>query len=216
MKNKQFLDICYKFINRFIDSDELVKQLSIIDKDNIKKEDITEVNKMIDEIKNNLSIKNDSEEMWFSIAEYIINSDYFNKVFDSLSDYELLEFVTQKINVLFSPKLSQEEFDNLVDVGIENDERECLWRLAFNYEGMDIDFDKIVDYFIEIKDGYYLIELISAVGDSLDIDGIIYRLDDNEFIKDLIDRDISLYISKEQKIFLKKKLVVKLYLKITL
>ena len=209
MKNKQFLDICYKFINRFIDSDELVKQLSIIDKDNIKKEDITEVNKMIDEIKNNLSIKNDSEEMWFSIAEYIINSDYFNKVFDSLSDYELLEFVTQKINVLFSPKLSQEEFDNLVDVGIENDERECLWRLAFNYEGMDIDFDKIVDYFIEIKDGYYLIELISAVGDSLDIDGIIYRLDDNEFIKDLIDRDISLYISKEQKIFLKKKLVVK-------
>ena len=209
MKNKQFLDTCYKFINRFIDSDELVKQLSNIDKDNIKKEDITEVNKMIDKIKNNLSIKNDSEEMWFSIAEYIINSDYFNKVFDSLSDYELLEFVTQKINVLFSPKLSQEEFDNLVDVGIENDERECLWRLAFNYEGMDIDFDKIVDYFIEIKDGYYLIELISAVGDSLDIDGIIYRLDDNEFIKDLIDRDISLYISKEQKIFLKKKLVVK-------
>ena len=209
MKNKQFLDICYKFINRFIDSDELVKQLSNIDKDNIKKEDITEVNKMIDEIKNNLSIKNDSEEMWFSIAEYIINSDYFNKVFDSLSDYELLEFVTQKINVLFSPKLSQEEFDNLVDAGIENDERECLWRLAFNYEGMGIDFDKIVDYFIEIKDGYYLIELISAVGDSLDIDGIIYRLDDNEFIKDLIDRDISLYISKEQKIFLKKKLVVK-------
>lgn len=97
----------------------------------------------------------------------------------------MLEFIAQNIQAPFPPNLSQEEFDKLVKVGIEKDEREWLWRLAFNYERRKISFDDIVDYFIKKKDGYYLSELIIAIGECLNIDSIIDKIDDRELIEDL-------------------------------
>lgn len=249
MKNKELLNICYKFFNRFITADKLIEQLSNIDKSNISKNDIEEINKLIIDIKKiandtpnevdeyvikkketiNKLIKNigqiskddtnsdflnhqlenlrdnyskevDSQERWLAIFECINNNDYFSKTFESLTDYELLEFIAQNIQAPFPPNLNQEKFDKLVKVGMEKDEREWLWRLAFNYESRKINFDTIVDYFINKKDGYYLAELISAVGDCLNIDSIIDKINDTELIEDLKKRKdvISYYISDEQ------------------
>ncbi len=246
MKNKELLNICYKFFNRFITADILIEQLSSIDKTNLSKYDIEEMTMLVDEIKkitnnipnevdeyvikkkeviNNLiktieqipndneffshqldNLKNDySKEMdshkrWFAITDCIDKNDYFTKTFGSLTDYELLEFIVQNIQAPFPPNLTQEEFDNLVKVGIEKDKREWLWRLAFNYEKRKINFDDIVDYFIMKKDGYYLAELISAVGECLNIDSIIDKIDDKELIEDLKKRKgvISYYVSEEQ------------------
>ena len=129
-----------------------------------------------------------------------VTQDYFNNEFDSLTDYELLEFIAQNIQAPFPPQLSQDEFEKLVKIGIENDKREWLWRLAFNYEGRNINFDTIVDYFIKVRDGYYIAELISAVGECLDIDNLIDRIGDKELIEDLKNRKgvISSYVSEEQ------------------
>lgn len=249
MKNKELLNICYKFFNRFITADILIEQLSNIDKRNLSKKDIDETNKIIsdiekiakdtpnevdeyvikkketinnlikkieqipkddsnseflirqlDNLKKDYASKMDSYERWFAITECINNNTYFNKIFDSLSDYELLEFIAQNIQAPFPPNLTQEEFDKLVKIGIEKDEREWLWRLAFNYEENNINFDDIVDYFINKKDGYYLCELISAVGECLNIDSIIDKISDKELIEDLIKRKdvISSYVLDEQ------------------
>lgn len=249
MKNKELLNICYKFFNRFITADVLIEQLSNIDKTTLSKYDIEEITKLIDEIKkilnnipnevdeyvtkkketinnlikkieqipkddNNSEFLNrqldilkkdyarelDSHERWFAITDYIDKNDFFNNNFESLTDYELLEFIAQNIQAPFPPKLTQEKFDKLVKVGIEKDEREWLWRLAFNYERSKISFDDIVDYFINKKDGYYLAELISAVGECLNIDSIIDKIDDKELIEDLKKRKavISSYVSEEQ------------------
>ena len=249
MKNKELLNICYKFFNRFITADILIEQLSNIDKTNISKNDIYETKKIISEIKkianatpnqvdeyvikeketikrlinkiekipkddNNAEFLNkqldglkmdynremDSNERWFTITDYINKNDYFIRTFDSLTDYELLEFIAQNIQAPFPPNLTQEEFDKLVKVGIEKDEREWLWRLAFNYERRKINFDEIVDYFIKKKDGYYLTELISVVGELLDIDSIIDKINDIELIEDLKERKavINSYVSDEQ------------------
>ena len=46
----------------------------------------------------------------------------------------------------------------------------------------------ISDYFIKVKDGYYLVELICAVKDFLDIDSILDKLEDQELIADVKDR----------------------------
>jgi len=249
MKNKELLNICYKFFNRFITADELIEELVNIDTRNLPKKDIEEQNKLIEEIKTiakntsnemdeyviqkkgkiknmidkfenipkddknidflNKQLENlkkdyekemDSHERWFKITDCINKNNYFNKVFESLTDYELLEFIAQNISAPFPPNLTQEEFDRLVKIGIEKDEREWLWRLAFNYENRNINFDSIVKYFIKKKDGYYLVELISAVGESLNIDKIIDMIDDKELIEDLKDRKsvISYYVSEEQ------------------
>lgn len=249
MKNKELLNNCYKFFNRFITADELIEELVNIDTRNLPKKDIEEQNKLIEEIKNvakntsneldeyviqkkdkiksmidkfenipnddknivflNKQLENlkkdyekemDSHERWFKITDCINKNSYFNKVFASLTDYELLEFIAQNISAPFPPNLTQEEFDRLVKIGIEKDEREWLWRLAFNCENRSINFDSIVEYFIKKKDGYYLAELISAVGENLNIDKIIEMIDDKELIEDLKNRKsvISYYVSEEQ------------------
>ena len=249
MKNKELLNICYKFFNRFITADKLIEELTNMDTTDLSKKNIEEQKKLIKEIKTiaqnipneideyviqkkdqiknmidrfenipkddkNLDFLNkhlenlkkdyekemDSHERWFKITDCINKNSYFNKVFESLTDYELLEFIAQNISAPFPPNLTQEEFDRLVKIGIEKDKREWLWRLAFNYENSNINFDSIVEYFIKKKDGYYLAELISAVGECLNIDKIIDMIHAKELIEDLKDRKsvISYYVSEEQ------------------
>ena len=237
VKNKELLNICYKFLNRFITADALVDQLSKIDKTNLSKSDIEKTNKLIKNIekiandtpnkvdeyvikkkkdiynlikkiedipkndknidflnkqlensKRNYEKEIDSHERWIAITDCIVKNEYFNKIFDSLTDYELLEFIAQNIKAPFPPNLTQKEFDKLVKAGIEKDEREWLWRLAFNYEGKNVKFDSIVNYFIKKKDGYYLVELICAVGGCLNIDEIINKVNDKELIEYMKDK----------------------------
>ena len=145
--------------------------------------------KQIKNLKEELKREYDCYERWFAIVDFINSNEYFNKCFDSLTKEELLEFITQYIKAPFPPQLTQEEFDELVDVGIKKDEREALWRLAFNYEHYEINLDKITNYFIKKKDGYYLTELISAVGHKLDIDSIIDKIKDKKLIEDLKGRE---------------------------
>lgn len=158
------------------------------------------INDKIKDLKSYYGRDIDSHERWKAIFECIIKNGYLNNTFDSMNDYELLEFIAQYIQVPMPPNMDQEEFDRLVKVGIENDKKEWLWRLAFNYENSGLNFDSIVDYFIKVKDGYYLGELISAVGECLDIDNIIDKIQDKELIEDLKTRKavISCYVSDEQ------------------
>ena len=245
---KDFLNACYKFMNRFITAEELIEKLKNINNNELKelinqiekiinntpndedeyikkeKETIKKLikrletipkdennedflKKQLESLKKDYKRNRDSKERWFKITEYINENEIFNKFFDELSDYELLEFIAQYIKVQFPPQLNQKEFENLVKAGIENDEREWLWRLTLNYENKNINFDSITNYFIKIKDGYYLSELISAVGENLNIDDIIDKINDNELIEDLIKRKnvISSYVSDNQFNKLKEK-----------
>ena len=145
------------------------------------------LDKRVENLKKEYEREIDSLDRWFAVISFINENEYFNNNFDNLSKYELLEFIAQNICAPFPPQLKQDEFEEVVKAGIEKDEREWLWRLAFNYEKSELDFKSIVDYFIKVKDSYYLGELISAVGDKLDIDYIIDQVNDKELIKGLVD-----------------------------
>lgn len=249
MKNIELLNICYKYFNRFVVADELVKLLTDMDKNKLSKKEIEYINSLVDEIKaiikntsneedefiiskkkNIVNCKdklekipknNDNEdffnerikgldeeynkpidnyERWIEVFKTITSNDYFNESFDNLTDYELLEFLAQYIKAPFPPTLDQEEFDRLVKVGIEHDEREWLWRLAFNYEEKNLNLNEIMDYYIKVKDGYYIGELISAVGNVIDIDRAIDKINDKELIKDLYNRKqvMNYYVTENQ------------------
>ena len=238
MKNKELLNFCYKYFNRFINAKELIKELNkqeevevknmvkdikkiMKDKPNSedefvkKKKESTKkalevyeripnkderIIKAINNMKKNLEREDDCFDRWSAISKYISDNDYFCKNFDSLTDYELLEFIGQNIKAPFPPHFDQDTIDKLIKVGIEKDERELLWRLAFNYEGKGLKFDKIVDYFINKKDDYYLSELISAVGNDLDIDYIVDKVNDKEMILGLKESEpvIRGYFTDEQ------------------
>ena len=228
--NKEMLNLCYKFFNRFITAAELVKELddiivddkrfvsfksdlkelvksipnvedeyvrsekakikNIIDKlSNVpKSEEFKKLNDHVDSLKKDYKREFDSHERWFKITEFIDENEYFNECFDKMSKYEFLEFIAQYICAPFPPQISEEEFVEIVNEGIKHDEREWIWRMALNYERRGFDFSLISDYFIKVKDGYYLVELICAVKDSLDIDSILDKLEDKELIADVKDR----------------------------
>lgn len=214
--------LMYKYINRFINSDELLESLEELDLNNFSKEEKISINKLIDDIKiikdktaneideieknrletierivSNINIILESDNLEKDLREkiehrkeylledkkkvkdggklyesiYILLADnkLINHYWESINDYELLEFIAQYISVPIPPQIDQEKFNDLVKVGIKNNEREWLWRLAFNYNRKNKDFSLIEDYFIERKDSYYLTELISAVREYLDM-----------------------------------------------
>lgn len=214
--------LMYKYINRFINSDELLESLEELNLKNFSKEEKISINKLIDDIKiikdktaneideieknrletierivSNINIILESDNLEKDLREkiehrkeylledkkkvkdggklyesiYILLADnkLINHYWESINDYELLEFIAQYISVPIPPQIDQEKFNDLVKVGIKNNEREWLWRLAFNYNRKNKDFSLIEDYFIEKKDSYYLTELISAVREDLDM-----------------------------------------------
>ena len=214
--------LMYKYINRFINSDELLESLEELDLKIFSKEEKISINKLIDDIKtikdktaneideieknrletierivSNINIILESDNLEKDLREkiehrkeylledkkkvkdggklyesiYILLADnkLINHYWNLMNDYELLEFIAQYISVPIPPQIDQEKFNDLVKVGIKNNEREWLWRLAFNYNRKNKDFSLIEDYFIEKKDSYYLTELISAVREDLDM-----------------------------------------------
>lgn len=216
------VSLMYKYINRFINSDELLESLEELDLNNFTDEEKASIKKLIDDIKSikdkipnevdeieknrieinekyvngidkilqNNTLENKLKEKFLKIREGLLedkkkvkdggklyeslftllaDNDLINYYWDLLNDYELLEFIAQYISVPMPPQISQEKFDKIVKVGIENDEREWLWRLAFNYNEKNKDFSLIEDYFIEKRDDYYLTELISAVREDLNM-----------------------------------------------
>lgn len=230
--------LMYKYINRFINSDELLESLEELDLNNFSKEEKISINKLIDDIKtikdktaneideieknrletierivSNINIILESDNLEKDLREkieyrkeylledkkkvkdggklyesiYILLADnkLINHYWESINDYELLEFIAQYISVPMPPQIDQEKFNDLVKVGIKNNEREWLWRLAFNYNRKNKDFSLIEDYFIEKKDSYYLTELISAIPEDLDMKKLkekVLATNDKKFI----------------------------------
>lgn len=223
------VSLMYKYINRFINSDELLESLEELDLNNFTDEEKVSIKKLIDDIKSikdkipnevdeieknrleinekyvngidkilqNNTLENKLKEKFLKIREGLLedkkkvkdggklyeslftllaDNDLINYYYDLLNDYELLEFIAQYISVPMPPQISQEKFDKIVKVGIENDEREWLWRLAFNYNEKNKDFSLIEDYFIAKKDDYYLTELISAVREDLDMKKLMKKV----------------------------------------
>lgn len=250
----ELANLMYRYINKFINSKELLKELKKIDLNKYLDKEIDDINQLIlnvEKINNNIpnevdavekkriskieyflsiienTIKNDNSEKTKEIIERQYDKltndkntvrdggELYSTLFNLLtrhpliceyckkmSDIELLEFITEYISAPLPPVLNQADFNDLVKVGTENDKRESLWRLAFNYNNKNIDFSLIEDYFIDKKDGYYLIELISAVREDLDVDKIIEKVistNDKKFIKECASRaqNINLFTKEE-------------------
>lgn len=234
------VDLMYKYINRFINSDELLNGLENLNLSNFNDDEKITITKLIKDIrkikanivneadeieKNRLEIvekiikdinkvlktdnlekdikekiekrKNyfleekkkikDGGKLYESIYILLADNDLINHYWDSMNDYELLEFIAKYISVPMLPQIDQKKFNDLIKAGIKNDEREWLWRLALNYSKKDFDYSLIENYYIKIKDDYYLTELICAVPDEIDI---------NKIRKKVMDTNDEIFIAK--------------------
>jgi len=227
------VDLMYKYINKFINSDELLINFDNIDFSKYNDDEIDEINVLIKKIKNvkatvlnqiddieknrlkkidniiNLISKSedmnnlheklvrdrekirDGGELYNQIFNLLTQNKLINKYANEMNDEEVFDFITRYISAPLPPTLNQNEFNDLVKVGIKNDKREGLWRLAFNYSHKNIDFKLIEDYFIDKLDAYYLTELISAVKDDLNVEKLIEKII-NSKNKDFIGKIIEI------------------------
>lgn len=247
----ELVNLMYRYVNRFINSNELINELKKIDISNYSEKDKKVIDKLIKDIEevrdktpneidevekkrleqidylldkfkevntsdeqakefiekqyNNLledkEKVRDGGKLYTKIVNLLTNNSVINKSASKMNDKELLTFITRYISVPLPPPIKQEDFNDLVKVGIKEDNREALWRLAVNYD-KKMDFTLIEDYFIDKRDSYYLIELISAT-DSINLDNIVSKVvatSDREFMIDLANRSLELSIFTKEDI----------------
>lgn len=247
----ELVNLMYRYVNRFINSNELINELKKIDISNYSEKDKKVIDKLIKDIEevrdktpneidevekkrleqidylldkfkevntsdeqakefiekqyNNLledkEKVRDGGKLYTKIVNLLTNNSVINKSASEMNDKELLTFITRYISVPLPPPIGQEGFNDLVKAGIEEDDREALWRLAVNYD-KKMDFTLIEDYFIDKRDSYYLIELISAT-DSVNLDNIVSKVvatNDRKFMIDLANRSLELSIITKEDI----------------
>lgn len=247
----ELVNLMYRYVNRFINSNELINELKKIDISNYSEKDKKVIDKLIKDIEevrdktpneidevekkrleqidylldkfkevntsdeqakefiekqyNNLledkEKVRDGGKLYTKIVNLLTNNSVINKSASKMNDKELLTFITRYISVPLPPPIGQEGFNDLVKAGIEEDDREALWRLAVNYD-KKMDFTLIENYFIDKRDSYYLIELISAT-DNVNLDNLVSKVvatNDREFMIDLANRTLELSIFTKEDI----------------
>lgn len=154
------------------------------------------------------SKQRDGGKRYAAIFEILTQNDLIGKYAKAMDTRELLDFITKYISVPVPPNIEQEVFDALVDVGIRDDAREKLWRLASNYEYSSFDFSRIVSYFIEKRDAYYLGELLGFIDSHVDREGLIadiLQTKDGSFISALIESVGDKFFSNDEILKMRKK-----------
>ena len=188
------IKIVYKYINEFINEDELILKLENF-RDSLEianeKESlsilINDIKVITDDFQNEfLTLKYDK------ICDLLYNNDVYINLVNQMNDNDIMLMITDYIYAPKVPNLNQETFDRIVDAAISSgdDSRENCWRLAVNYETHNLNFDKIVDYYISIRDVWYLVELMHFLQGNCDLDGIIEKVietKDKDFIKGLLN-----------------------------
>lgn len=179
--------------NRIKNIDFFLEKLKTIDRNNCDKDSWKVISKEIKDLKKEKLIVRDGGALYNSILETLDSCYSVFKYLHRMTDLELLEFITEYISVAVPLKIDEKKFLDLVDVGIQNDLKESLWRLAFTYETKHFNYNNIINYFIKEKDIFYITESLYAFKDSIDINNLyneLIKLNDKEFLKQIFTPNI--------------------------
>lgn len=202
---KNIATVLFKYINKNHNNEELLKDLNELLE--LYPEDKKEIKKIITKIKEIMSSTLLDIERDSKIEKLLFEWEYYIKVATSMTPFEVATMIGDLFYSQYKPHIDQEYFDDMVTSLIEKDEKEYAWRLGLNYNKM-FDMDKIETYFIDIKDAYYLTELISVLDEPnyYRIANKLINKKDKEFIKNVISRtyiDFPEYILNELEKFIK-------------
>lgn len=93
-----------------------------------------------------------------------------------------------------APEITQEQFDNMIDYIIghetkgDGNPKELIWRLCGCYEYLN--FNKVIDIFVDSKDAYYTSELVCYVDGNLDQEYLVRKMIETNDLK-FIDEAMS-------------------------
>ncbi len=190
---KFFVKAVYKFINKFIDKDTLIKEINIFLKSKIGQKYNNELVKLLDEIENkDVSIEElmlEENDEVNRITNLLLNNEIYITLANQMNNQDLMLLITYYIFAPIVPNTDQQTFNDLVNSAIQYDyPLEKVWRLAMNYDSRGYNYDLIDEFFVNSKDSYYLAEYISGViqVNKEKIVNMIIQTKDKEFIKSLL------------------------------
>lgn len=177
-------ELDFKYSNEFIKDDKLVEELNKLkDKYPLSKDEINTVINKVESLLNEFG-----EYVRFSkIQDVLEETELFKTELKNITPKLMLDVLTQYIYVGNIPDITQNFFDEMVNECINSNSREKAWRLALNFI-KNKNIQKIEDYFIEVRDEYYIGELLSTLYDDdlTLVDRVINKMvntNDKKFIK---------------------------------
>ena len=195
LKDNYLVKSIYKYINRLIDKDKLIEEITLFKDYNNKKEYKNSLNKLIKELNSSkdnieeLLLNNESE--YNRLVNILLNNDTYKNISNKMSIHELMLLITWYISMPIPPIINQELFNNLVNDAINNENSlENVWRIAMNYDEQGYNYDLIDEFFINSKDEYYISEYISGVlqVDQEKIINMLIESKDKDLITKLLEK----------------------------
>ncbi len=99
---------------------------------------------------------------------------------------KILKDLDNHLTLSFYIDMTQDRLDKLIDY---NDLREKAWRLALTFSNYNFDYLKLAKYYIEVKDSWYLSELLHVVGEEkikiYDVYSDVLKTNDEKFIAEV-------------------------------
>jgi len=203
---KYFIKTVYKYVNNFINTNELLLELDIFKEAIINEDYKNEVSLLTNEINSNLVLNNDKEK----IEDLLVSNKLYLSLVQLINDRDLMLLITYYISCEKPPKIDQITFNKLVESAIDyNYSLESVWRLAMNYDSKGYNFDLIDEFFVNSKNAWYLSEYISSI-DQINQEKIVNMIivtEDKNFIKELLqDNFFQEYVEDKYKKMLEEQL----------
>lgn len=212
INEKYFIKTIYKYVNKFIEKTELIDELNVFKAIKKGNKYQKEIKKIIDNIdsKSLSELILDNEDERQRVEEILLNSQLYNKLMKNIKPKELMLLITNYISCERPPKLTQEEFENVVKEAINYEySLENVWRLGMNYDNLGYNYDLLDDFFVNSKDVWYIGEYISGI-DQVNTKNIMEKVintKDIDFISKIIEDDlIKSNLDEESKELLKSTL----------
>lgn len=124
-----------------------------------------------------------------------------------MDDEKILKDLNDHLTLSFYTDMTQDGLDKLIDYCKNNDLREKAWRLALTFSNYNFDYLKLAKYYIDVKDSWYLSELLHVVGEDkikiYDVYNDVLKTDDQKFIAE-VQEAFMWYFSAKDKDELKK------------
>ena len=119
-----------------------------------------------------------------------------------MDDEKILKDLDNHLTLSFYIDMTQDRLDKLIDYCKDNDLREKAWRLALTFSNYNFDYLKLAKYYIEVKDSWYLSELLHVVGEEkikiYDVYSDVLKTNDEKFTAE-VQEAFMWYFSAEDK-----------------
>ena len=193
LKNNYFVKSVYKYVNNLINKDILIEEINIFLNSKVGEKHNKDITNLLLSIENeNKDIESlilSNEDEYERICNLLVNNKAYIDIAKNMSDLDLMLLITSYIFVPHIPKISQESFNDLINVTKTYDNAlENMWRLSMNFDCRGYNYNLLDDFFVNSKNVWYLGEYISGVhqvNQEIIVNKII-KTNDKDFIKQIL------------------------------